>query len=288
MKPTLIKYLLSVAHETKSNKNGQIPESTILQTTECLAKILWLPPVLTYEWIVLLNPLDTSEQITFSSGKIIDAEVFFYKTHADIEKLLFLAVSRLFSIYTIPQDDKWEIIWLLKDIESYLDDSVKKMAQLYRWLDPIDFQAFRAYFQPIAFRNLDGTQYPWPSGASSAAFPTIDLLFGIAERPSLWPLVEAVMPRLSNQGYTTIQELTRARALVIQHGNIHSRFMNDPEITELVEWIVKVLKKFRISHRSVVTKFLPEAMENNISGTGGAMNVPHYLDTVIWNTNITN
>lgn len=277
-------YLESVAYEAKLNKAGVTPEISVIDTTDKAAQILWLPPVMTYEWIILLNPIGSKNAIIYSED--LDdrsAEEFFYQTHKDIEKEMYPIIQWLLESFS-QNTSTTQISELLDTSIESMEKVLIKMITLYRKLDKEAFSRFRGYFMPIAFRKSDGENYPWPSGASSAIFPTFDTLIGIEQVAPLSLLAEKVFPILSDRGYTTLSDLVRARSVVIQYWSLLSRYSDDTVVLGKIRVLIDTLKKFRINHRSNVEKFLPEVMAKKWWGSWWAADVPEYLNAIIDNT----
>ena len=277
-------YLENITNEARINKDWKTPNAVELETTNRFANIMWLPPVMTYEGIILLNPLENNPFIFSEWEDDRKQELFFYQTHKDIEIELFPIVMRLLSIAENPDMKEEEIIVELEKIRSWLLFAVSKMTGLYKNLDSWAFGRFRWFFEGIKFRSKDGTTYPGPSGASSAIFPTLDLILGIDTVEPLSVLAHDVRPILSGRGYTTIQEMTRAQEVVSDIGSLSVRFENSPQLLKLLKECIDTIKKFRVWHKATVQKFIPEVMAGKSGWTWWASNVPEYLWTIIANT----
>lgn len=182
-------YLESLAQEASINALGILPSlekevaDKILETTGQIAHILQLPPVMNYEAIILMNPLHTNPILLSSTDDDKKQELFFYEIHRDIEYLLFPIIQTLLQLMEekAEKDPQNSIIEIFTIVDENLSIVIQKMSFLYRNLNKESFSRFRKFFTKIQFRNLDGEPYPGPSGASSAAFPTLDILFGIEQ-----------------------------------------------------------------------------------------------------------
>lgn len=276
-------YIKSVMFEAKIAYSGKSPEQIVLDTTDRHATIMQLPPVVTYEGVVLLNPLD-SDPLTFSVDQPDrENEILFYRVHRDIERELYMSISMLAS--TIELDFPEQIvIEKLQYSKKHLQNTVLKMAELYKNLDKESFWRFREFFREIPFRLVEGMSYPWASWASSSAFPALNILFWIPEVTPLSPLAHLVMPRLDSREYTTIHTLARLRAITQEKWTIQQKYVNQPWIIDLANDCIQYIEKFRRMHLGSVKKFIPEAMQGKQSGTGWSTDVPWFLGKAIEDT----
>ena len=285
-------YLESLAQEASINALGILPSlkkevaDQILETTGRIVHILQLPPIMNYEAIILMNPLHTNPILLSSTDDDRKQELFFYEMHRDIEHLLFPIIQTLLQLMKEKAEEESQnsIIKTLTVVDENLSKVIQKMSFLYRNLNKESFSHFRKFFTRIQFRNLDGEPYPGPSGASSAAFPTLDILFGIEQTWALSPIADEVRPKIAWRWYTTILEMNTAKDLVALHGNLFQKYDWLTWVDTALKKCVDSIKKFRINHKAQVEKFVPEALQWETTWTGWATNVTHYLDTMIENT----
>ena len=71
-------YLENITNEARINKDWKTPNAVELETTNRCANIMWLPPVMTYEGIILLNPLENNPFIFSEWEDDRKQELFFY------------------------------------------------------------------------------------------------------------------------------------------------------------------------------------------------------------------
>ena len=282
--PLYREFINTVAIEAKMSAVNISPSSTICDTTDKLANILGLPPVLTYESIVMLNLLSPNPILMSDDLVIREQERLFYQVHNDIELSLYDALSANITIANTVSIDQSNLRKTLIHLEQSLQKSLSLMSSLYTWFDKHAFMRFRKYFSSIQHRSIDWVQYPWPSWASSASIPIIDILMWIEQSSTaLSPLSDNVRPILTGNGYSTLSDMRAASSWTEKYGDFYARFSHDPEMRSLLDSIVILLKKFRMNHSASVKKFLPEAY-TGIAWSGWVLNVPEYLDRAIGNT----
>ena len=107
------------------------PSSTIRDTTDKLANILGLPPVLAYESIVMLNLLSPDPILMSDDLVIREQERLFYKTHNDIELSLYDALRRAIIIANTVSIDQSNLRKTLAHLEQSLQKSLSLMSSLY-------------------------------------------------------------------------------------------------------------------------------------------------------------
>ncbi len=283
--PIREEYLMSVMEESKANQENRKPDVLTIETTDRVSKLLWLPPVMTYEGIILMNPLGTDKQLTYSQNETDKvAELFFYQTHKNIEQWLYPMIQWLLKVWSNKTLSTTDIVQLLQTAQNQMNTVLETMVALYKNLDKEAFTRFRGYFSSVKFRELHGVNYPGPSWASSAIFPTLDTLFGIEQIQELSVLASEIRPKIAWMWYTTIADIDRATDIVKKNWNLLEQFSENPEISAQLKELINMLRKFRINHRSHVTKYIPEAMNQHAPWTGGAQDVPTYLGQIIENT----
>ncbi len=276
-------FIIQLTDEAKINKNKQIPSAVMIETTDRIAHILWLPPVLTYEMIVMMNLLDPHPVLMSDDEITRKEELLFYETHRNIETILYGPLTWVMTIADTLQVSDDEVLVSLKCLATVLQEVIEIMVHLYKNFSPDAFLRFRGFFTSILYRNVEWVLYPWPSWASSASFPIIDIIIGIERLPPLSQLSSRVMPVLQNHGYATLQDIEKVSKSVEMYGDFSTRFSHNQDVKRILHEIVNKLKSFRLIHASSVRKFLPEAY-NGTAGTWWAQDIPRYLEQIIDNT----
>ena len=275
-------YLDRTMFESKLNANGIRAWKNIQKSTNRVSAILWLAPVLTYEWIILINPLDTNPK-TFTEWSDASHEMFFYKIHRAIEIEVYPELQKVIQLANdTPMSDETSLL-ILDSVNSKLEFAVWKMGEMYRSFDKEAFSRFRSFFSGINFRQLDNEKYPGPSWASSCIFPTLDILLGIEKVAALSRHAHIVRPKIVWRWYTTIFDMENASKWVVENGNLYDRFSAKPDLVEKLDLLTNTLKKFRMNHQWNVKKYLPEVF-TGVAWTGWANDVPEYLSSIIDNT----
>ena len=275
-------YLDRTMFEARLNANNTHAWKNIKNSTDRVSEALWLAPVLTYEWIILINPLDTNPK-TFTEWADASHELFFYKIHRDIEIEIYPDLQRLIQLAndtTISNED-W--LTILTNINHRLEFAVWKMGEMYRNFDKEAFSRFRSFFSGINFRLLDNEKYPGPSWASSCIFPTLDIVLGIETVAALSKHAHIVRPKIAWRWYTTIIDMEEAERWVMINGDLYKRYSEKPEFLEKLNILTSTLKKFRMNHQWSVRKYLPEVFVG-AAWTWWASDVPEYLSSIIDNT----
>ncbi|HRI35616.1 MAG TPA: DUF1864 family protein [bacterium] len=158
-----------------------------------LAKSLGLPPVLTYEALILMNPLDTAPRTFLTDEVGRRDEIAFYRIHFEIERMLYPSIRMLIDTLSHVRPNSESFAPIGQALNESLQETKRKMGEMFRTLGVDSFARMRPYFMADPGRtDAEGRTYPGPSGASSAAFPTIDLLLGISSNES--PDKDAIRP----------------------------------------------------------------------------------------------
>lgn len=275
-------YLDRTMFEARINANNTHAWKNIKNSTDRVSEALWLAPVLTYEWIILMNPLDTTPK-TFTEWPDSSHELFFYKIHKAIEIEIYPELQKVIQLVNDNTISDETALLILDNINSKLKFAVWKMGEMYRSFDKEAFSRFRSYFSGINFRLLDNEKYPGPSWASSCIFPTLDIVLGIEKVAALSKNAHVVRPKISWRWYTTIFDMENASKWVVENGNLYDRFSAKPDLVEKLDLLTNTLKKFRMNHQWNVKKYLPEVF-TGVAWTGWANDVPEYLSSIIDNT----
>jgi len=245
----------------------------IRSAIDLLSERFQVPPVVTYECLILLNDLTHSPSL-FSKEYVQD-ETLFYKTHQDIEYLFFEIHEAVFDFYA----------WNIKDIDikhillnlRYIN---KKLHTLVSIMKTEAFNSFRPYWDLTSHYRTDenGETYPGPSWAYSCWFVYMDILLWIKEHTiAHYSMDDRMLPNISWSGYITKNELEELKRFVIEQGTLSSILW---EQTESVKSLKKAILKFRFWHKQAAKKYIWDANLEK-PGTWQSINANTFLDAHI-------
>lgn len=249
------------------NSGGEIPEA-LTDVIGHLASKEGRPPILTYEDVILINPLDTDPRM-FTRGSVGGAELFFYKTHRNIEEAgLILNELVRSALCDLGEGNIADAKFLLEQCNLPSAMLLQEMFGL-KALDPEDFAKFRTYFGGYPKGNKG------PSGAFSPAIATLDVLLSGRELPE-----DRRAYHRDNSMYFPREgqrEIQAAYTLVLNSKALDEYRGIDEEIDQHRSGLHQFLTTFRSAHHGRVGEQIPKALEGTISGTGGEINVGEFL-----------
>ncbi len=268
-------------HERYCHEHGLEIPLALTQTIKCLAYVLKIPPVITYESLIMMNDLDNNPILFLDTQK--DQELLFYKTHLEIE-------HDLHEIFKISKPlYRWEWINNPEYINSYIvfindpiNRAISRIENLIENFKPEAFNCMRPYFNLNNFPKdkQNWEKYPWPSGAYSAAFVYLDILTGIK-----WPnekqysLDDDMLPQRLWNWYITVKEIEHIKQKVVSQWNLVEKYPNNEYITMLIKNIIK----FRGLHMKAAMKFIWKKNMNQ-PWTGWSNSAIKFLKEHIKNT----
>lgn len=251
---------------------GGIPGIRLQTAVNRMAQAAQRPPVLTYEDVILTNPLN-SDPRRFTSGETGKVELTFYKDHKEIEGRLDVAISGLTSarkgiLGTSNNDPEAATSFARQQ----LTQVVNQVANL-RHMPPGTFEQFRGYFSSDPFvKGAKG-----PSGAFTAGIPIVELILAGDHLPEDYldylDTNSIFFPRSgqerihierenASQGLTLVTLAERTRSTGFQE-----------ELTKVSD----TLRKFRGMHRGAVLDQIPQALRGTVTGTAGETDVSKFL-----------
>jgi hypothetical protein len=217
------------------------------------------PPVLTYEDIVLANPIPTDSR-TFMTGETGRAELFFYGIHREIEVCLSVVSVQLYKALQTDAPDLQNTLGVCIPALEHIRDS---MCSLHTELDPRAFGAMRPAFMPNTERKTPG-----PSGKFSAGFYSVDtLLIGNDERMQRFngdkKSEAAFFPvGMQRQHYASQTTMQQADAHVKHCPTLQEKYSTNKQI---VRELLQGMHTIRREHLKLFSKFVGRG-----AGTGGA------------------
>lgn len=258
---------LLILQSALGNSGGEVPQK-LTDIIGHLAEREGRIPALTYEDVILVNPLDADPR-TFTTGKVRETEMQFYRAHRTIEEaglilnelvgesLKYLRGSTIdFAKYLLNQTGLPTAIIL------------QEMFGL-KELDKEDFATFRIYFGGYPKGNKG------PSGAFSPAIATVDVLLSGRDLPEdRHDYLRDNRPYFPRNGQ---RDIDRAYELVDSVGALDSHRKEDLSIDEYASKLHQFLTLFRSAHQGRVGEQIPEALKGLIPGTGGEVDVATFL-----------
>lgn len=236
------------------------------------------PPVITYDELLLLNPVDDFR--TFTRGKVRESEAVFYLEQRFVEECLEytiqkmrVAIDFLKSDTTLNYDTNIKRAFrALAGIESDLEPAIAAMKDL-GYLPDGHLGVFRKYVSVHPVRNLKG-----PSGAFTARIPIMELLLhGEELQPDYMDYFEANRKYFPRQGQTEVLEAFEQ----VRNGNTLTSLCylhgDPPDLMERINVIGKFLNVFRKSHIRSVAQQMPDLLKGDVPGTGGELNPGKFL-----------
>ena len=253
-------------------------EHDIIVALEQLSEYFNIPPVITYESLILLNDFDGSPSL-FSEENAAD-EILFYKTHFDIEYLFYEIHEIVFDFYSwnssaLVVEDLIANIWLI----------AKKLHHLMSHMKGSSFNALRPYWSLSWHYRKDENwkAYPGPSWAYTCWFVYMDMLLGIKDiNIDSYSMDDRMLPNISWSGYITKSELDELKILIKEKGVLSDML---PEENQWIQELKRSVLKFRLWHKQAARKYIwDENLEQ--PWTWGAKNASAFLDDHIEETKL--
>lgn len=251
------------------DQNGASSDSRILEAIDALSHELWVPNVMSYESLILLNDLDANPFL-FSSEYPED-EALFYQTHLDIEGLFFEVYGAITDFYQT-RNSTGGLEWVtLKQ-----KDIFRKLAKLMGQMKQESFNGIRPYWDLSNHhtKDGDGQSYPWPSGAYTCGFIYMDIALWVkATTLESYSMDDRMLPALSWNGYISTQEIQEIKSLVEEHWTLADILWDShPEVNALLTNLLQ----FRKWHMQAARKFV---WDENLKHpwTGWSANAKEFL-----------
>lgn len=241
--------------------------SYILQT---LSDTYGYPIILTYEDIVLNNPIADMRTFFGSTDVVGKNEYLFYRSHQVIEDELSPVIELLrrtvdsAEIKTAEINDLWGRMKKCRII-------LKKL--LIDELQSGPFNKFRNYLDSTKFHS-------GPSGAFTGSYPLIDLFW---RGPDHIP-IDNREKYIEQSNYFPVHQREEIRELILNpKRNIRSLGrIKGPEFEILFRVLKIEMVNFRSLHLKAVEKHLPDVYSGKAKGTGGTL--IDYLKKALENT----
>lgn len=242
---------------------------TMTKIVNGLERITNRPPILTYEDIVLSNPvLDIR---VFTTGKVGRHEADFYIGHNVIEQKLGHVLELLNGLRT-STIGKQVVELSVKQVHSLLDEVIELTEVIGFSMDKEAFKQFRVYIGSKMAKDNKTVLEKGPSGAFSAKVPLIDLFLKgylseehsnyVKENSRYFPRIEVelLLDLISHK----IEPLKD----VFKRKNYDQSRIQELEMK---------LKQFRGMHLRAVRHQIPEIFAGQASGTAGESDVQGFL-----------
>jgi hypothetical protein len=236
------------------------------------------PPVITYDELLLLNPVDDFR--TFTRGEVRETEAKFYLEQRFVEECLehvimkmrvaieFLKPETTLDCYTNVE----RAFRALAGTDGDLMPAIDAMKGL-GFMTKGHFGIFRKYVSVHPTRNLKG-----PSGAFTARIPIMELLLHGEELPlDYMAYFEENRKYFPQQGRVEILEAFKQA----QNGNTLTSLCYKNEqakcIIGHINMIGEFLNDFRTMHYQSVARQIPDILRGDAPGTGGEVNSGEFL-----------
>lgn len=258
------------------------PNPKLTALIESFAAANGRPPVITYEDLILINPLTTDCRIN-TEGEIGAAERDFYIAHREIEEDLDVLIdTSKVAIERLKREGPNAVI----DVATMIHSAGLKWVEINAYMTLLGevmstehFSTFRPYFLEHPTRTRpDGRKYKGPSGAFTASIPVFEILFaGEKMNPEQFNYFrdnEVYFPR---KGQRDIQEALEYLGDGLTLTQLASSLDNPPILVEELAKLDYYLNQFRGKHYAGVRRQIPGAIEGNVSGSAGETDVGRFL-----------
>ncbi len=221
-------------------------------------------PQLTYEDLILINPLDKDPRVFFK-GKIANDESDFYRWHNLIEQKFEPVIHAVFDV--LEKCDEWSF-WDEENkmlIETFNHERQAAMVLLGKFhrIDSKDFLTFRKSFVKDEEKNLRAA-----SGAFSAWIPILDISIWLASLDNANPrYMDAVMnlyPRDGREFLRDARERVKHKETLLDYAERY----NSKELYEMFLEIWEWIRRFRVSHISILKEVALDIYLGNMPWTG--------------------
>jgi hypothetical protein len=243
----------------------QLPEQ-LSSLVEVFAQAADQPNIITYEELIFVNPRHDPRM--FTMGHVGESEFSFYQGHNRIERVLEGTIAGVKCAF-------WELSKF--DNVAFAVDELNRCAQS---MDQVlgytrsvgfdmpkeDFVHFRMFFNPTPLRS----NHKGPSGLYTAAIPTVEIWLAGENLP-----VESLNFIRENLRYFPRKgrkEMIQAIESIPNGNTITAQIKRLGEPTELVESAQRLsgqLREFRGMHYKATKHQIPEAIRDNLKGSGG-------------------
>lgn len=221
-------------------------------------------PQLTYEDLIITNPIDNDPR-TFFTGKLWYSELEFYKGHNIIEQHFDVAINHL-----------WDLMEMLDNSDDMNNEMQEKAnAFMAAWrtcmqylgkfhsLSKEDFTLFRGYFIGDEERK-----FRWPSGAFSPGIPIIDITIWLNSLDTANPgyLDENIIfyPKLSQIHIRNARDRLTNQKSLLHYAIKH----NNDQLKQIYMEIGTAVMRFRQSHLSIIQSKAPDIANGSMPGSG--------------------
>lgn len=259
-----------------------LPNSKLSALIETLAAANGRPPIITYEDLILINPLDMDCRL-HTDGKVGSSERGFYVAHREIEEDLDILINT--SKESIARLER-EGLSSITEVSEMIHTAGLRWVNINERMDflwnevPKDhFTAFREYFMSHPSRkNPDGEVYKGPSGAFTAGIPVFEILFaGEKMKPEQFNYFkenEIYFPRKGREDIRDALEYLQNGLTLTQ---LAGALGNPPTLGAELAKLDYYLNQFRGKHYGAVKHHIPGAIEGNVSGSTGQTEVGQFL-----------
>lgn len=258
--------------------NGGNPPERLVELVDEFAPATNQPPGLTYEELIYINP--RTDMRTFTTGDVGKSEYDFYVGHRMVEDQLAGTIRDVqeagLLLKEVGTKGIKESVGLLTKASAYFYGVIPYLKAMETRMPTQHFKVetgFRRYFSS---RNRKGQELKGPSGAFTAGIPIIELHLAGENLP------EDSHNYLTNNfqyfprggdgqvlGRVEINVATEAVNNGLTLTAIADRLGNPPELMNSITELSDLIREFRGYHFRLVKKQLPEAVRDQVAGSGG-------------------
>lgn len=266
--------------------NGGNPPERLVELVDEFAPATNQPPGLTYEELIYINP--RTDMRTFTTGDVGKSEYDFYVAHRMAEDQLSGTIRDVqeagIVLDGLGTKGLKESVGLLTKASAYFYGVIPYLKAMETRMPKAHFKVetgFRRYFNT---RKRNGLELKGPSGAFTAGIPIIELhLAGEnlpAESYNYYANNFQYFPRGGDGEALGRVEINVALEAVNTESTltaISARLGNPPVLSKSLTELSDLIREFRGCHYRLVKEQLPEAVENQIAGSGGETNPGTFL-----------
>lgn len=232
------------------------------------------PTGLSYEEIILINPPD--DRRTFTRGGVGETEAAFYEGHKSIEMYLDETIKNMRrDIYVLSHrgsDAVKDVAGNTAAIQQNLDEIIGTTHRIGEQ-NKDHFAVFRQYFGSHPIRGTKG-----PSGAFTAGVPTLEILLAGEKLPDEYmQYLRANRIYFPRDGRLKLDEARDFAKKGMTLSSLSQRLGNPSELTESINSLGALFRRFRGEHYKAVKNQVPEALSGSIAGSGGEQNPGEFL-----------
>lgn len=232
-----------------------VPEPVFTLAEELAARTGKIPS-LSYEDLIMINPLETDPRVT-TTGLTGELERRFYLGHLLIEDHFADTIDSLRRTVVLLESgaDPEDAAQSLGTARRYLEKGRRIMGRFHRDLDAEQFNTFRPYFSQVG-------PHIGPSGRFTARFPVIDTLMAGDYLPEeRYDDVRTLSGCFPRSGYLEIVDAVQDAAIGMTVRRQIEKHGDPDQLQQPFDQLVELIKSFRRRHHATVRDKLGDVLE---------------------------